>query len=103
MKYDKLVRDKIPQLIADDGKTAIFRIASKSELREYLEKKLHEEVAEYCESNGLDELADVYEVLAALAKLEGSSLFGLNEKANHKRLISGAFDNNIILLEVGDG
>lgn len=60
-------------------------------------------MAEYCESKGMDELADIYEVLAALAKLEGSSLFGLDEKANHKRLISGGFDNNIILLEAEDG
>lgn len=102
MKYDKLVRDKIPQIISDQGKKAIFRVASKSETQEYLEKKLREELDEYLESRDIGELVDIYEVLIALADAQGISWFSLNERVNRKRVEAGAFDNRIILLEVLD-
>lgn len=102
MKYDKLVRDNIPKKIADSGKKAIFRAASESELKVYLRNKLTEEVAEYLESEKIDELVDIYEVLAALAGLHGRSLDQLDALATDKRFASGGFRNRIILLEVED-
>lgn len=100
MKYDKLVRDNIPQIISDQGKNAKFRVALKSEMPEYLEKKLKEEVSEYLESKDISELVDIYEVLIALADTHGCSWYVLNERVNRKRIESGAFQDRIILLEV---
>lgn len=102
MKYDKLVRDNIPQKIAEGGKKALFRVALESEMPEYLEKKLNEEVAEYLESKSLDELVDIYEVIIALAEEHGCTWFSINERVNRKRAESGAFKDGIILLEVED-
>lgn len=102
MNYNKLVRDKIPQQIAEDGANAIFRIASETEYSEYLEQKLTEELSEYRESEDPDELVDIYEVLLALAEKHGWSKTQFDKKATAKRKTSGTFKNRIILLEVED-
>ena len=75
--YDKLVRDEIPQIIEGQGKKAVTRILNDNEYREYLEKKLDEEVAEFHESKEVEELADILEVLIALAQSKGFGFFDL--------------------------
>lgn len=66
MQYNKLVRDKIPEIIASSGKTVTYRKLNDAEYIEALEKKLDEEIAEFHESKSIEELADIYEVLHAL-------------------------------------
>lgn len=61
--YNKLVRDKIPEIIKADGKECKTHILSKDEYIAALETKLNEEVAEYQEDKNLEEMADVLEVL----------------------------------------
>lgn len=99
MKYDKLVRDKIPAIIEKDGKKAITRTLNDDEYKIYLEKKLDEEVAEFHESKSIDELADILEVIYALSEVhEGISnmLAVWDEKAKNR----GGFSKRILLLEV---
>ncbi len=73
--YDKLVRDNIPDIIRRGGGECSTRTASGSELERYLRKKLQEEVSEYLSAEGMSEraqeLADILEVVHALATLEG--------------------------------
>ena len=65
--YNKLVRDKIPEIIAgDNGKTCVTRIMEDDEYLETLNKKLQEELKEYLESGEVEELADLEEVLRAI-------------------------------------
>lgn len=100
MKYDKLVRDKIPEIIESTGKKAIYRILDEAEYKEYLEKKLDEEVAEFHESKSVEELVDILEVVIALAQIRGLSfgdLCDINLKKFHKR---GSFSERICLIEV---
>ena len=80
--YNKLVRDKIPEIIEDDGKTCKTRILSDEEYIASLETKLSEEVAEYQEDKNLEEMADVLEVLQAICIARGYSLEELEELAN---------------------
>ena len=61
--YNKLVRDKIPEIIEIAGKRAEIRIADDSEYANLLKQKLLEEVDEYMQSNNPDELADIIEVV----------------------------------------
>lgn len=67
--YNKLVRDKIPEILDKKGVKYEKRIASKSEYKVALSKKLIEEVSEFQEENSVEELADVVEVIRALKKL----------------------------------
>jgi predicted house-cleaning noncanonical NTP pyrophosphatase (MazG superfamily) len=69
---EKLVRDRIPEIIAADrGETPAFRIASPGEYPGLLAEKLREEVGEYLESRRPEELADILEVVRALARAAG--------------------------------
>ncbi|GIM28842.1 phosphoribosyl-ATP pyrophosphohydrolase [Clostridium polyendosporum] len=95
--YNKLVRDKIPQIIKESGKEFEVRIASSEEKKQLLEKKLLEEVNEYVEDKNLLELADVMEVLFGLADSLGYSeeeLIAMREKRRAER---GGFKEGIVL------
>ena len=98
--YNKLVRDKIPQIIEADGKSCEIRIAGKEELIELLEAKLMEEAAEFSEAKNLEELADLMEVVFGLAKALGYSEEELLMKREAKREQRGGFEEGIVLLRV---
>lgn len=103
MKYNKLVRDKIPEIIADSGQKATFRVLTQSEYIEYLEKKLDEEVAEFHESKDIEELVDIWEVILAMASVKGTSAGCLSDKRQAKYLKNGGFGKRILLLDIEDG
>jgi predicted house-cleaning noncanonical NTP pyrophosphatase (MazG superfamily) len=100
--YNKLVRDKIPEIIEASGKKFETRVASKEEHAEFLEKKLHEEVNEFIEDKNLDELADIMEVVFGLARNLGYSEEDLNRKRDEKKEERGGFEEGIVLEKVLD-
>ncbi|MBE6977099.1 MAG: phosphoribosyl-ATP pyrophosphohydrolase [Ruminococcaceae bacterium] len=96
--YDKLVRDKIPEIIADAGGKADFRVLTHEEYAVYLEAKLDEEVNEFHRDKTAEELADVLEVVYALAAEQGVSseeLMGIYQKKHQAR---GGFEKRLLLL-----
>lgn len=105
-KYNKLVRDKIPEIILDQGKELSYRTLSEAEFKEYLEKKLDEEVAELHDAvehhpnKILEELADIEEVLYALAETHRHTVFDLGRMRRRKLREKGGFINRICLIEV---
>lgn len=96
-KYDKLVRDKIPEIIKADGKECDYIIADKKYHYELLEKKLQEEVGEFLEDKNLEELADVMEVLFGLADSLGYSEDDLVNMRLKKKDERGGFKEGIVL------
>ena len=72
-EYHKLVRDKIPEMIREQGETPVFRILEQEEYLKELDRKLDEEIREYQEDKSLEELADVFEVMLAICKDRGYS------------------------------
>ncbi|GAA2418935.1 nucleoside triphosphate pyrophosphohydrolase [Nonomuraea africana] len=104
--YGKLVRDRIPEIIEAEGRTAIVRVLAESELVPALIDKLVEEAEELREAepeDHLGELADIYEVLAALAGTLGFSYEQVLESARHKRGKRGGFSRRLWLDEVTSG
>ena len=100
MKYKKLVRDRIPEIIKNNGEEPITRILTDDEYKLELEKKLLEEYNEVIESSGKDrieELADMLEVISALANVEGESIDAVIEVAKQKTLKRGGFKDKIYL------
>ena len=99
--FNKLVRDNIPNKIESNGEVAITRILSDVEYRTELYKKLFEESHEVINSQGdedtLEELADVLEVLKAIAELNNKKIDDVIEKANQKRLKCGGFEKRFFL------
>ncbi|SFC51237.1 nucleoside triphosphate pyrophosphohydrolase [Clostridium uliginosum] len=98
--YDKLVRDKIPDIIKADGKQCEIEIAPKEERYKLLEVKLNEEVNEFLEDKNLEELADVMEVLFGLADALGYSEEELLKVRDKKREERGGFKEGIVLKSV---
>ncbi|MPQ31236.1 phosphoribosyl-ATP pyrophosphohydrolase [Clostridium estertheticum] len=98
--YNKLVRDKIPEIIKASGKNFDIHYAKKEETLPLLERKLNEEVSEYLEAKNLEELADVMEVLFGLANALGYSEEDLINKRNEKKEERGGFEKGIVLEKV---
>lgn len=98
--YNKLVRDKIPEIIEADGKQCGVTIVSKEELLPLLEEKLKEEVNEFLEDKNLEELADIMEVIFGLAENLGYSEEELLRKREEKKSERGGFKDGVFLKSV---
>jgi len=93
--YNKLVRDKIPQILDNKGITYERRIASPEEYKIELIKKLDEELKEFSEAGDVEELADLLEVIEAVKKLpEYENVEMLRQKKLEEK---GGFNDRIIL------
>ena len=93
--YNKLVRDKIPEIIKGDGKICKTRILSDEEYIAALEAKLNEEVAEYQADKSIEEMADILEVLFAVCEARGHSVEELLQVKESKREKRGGFKDKI--------
>ncbi len=100
MKYNKLVRDKIDSIIKGDNKIPLTRIADNKEFFIKLKEKLREEVNEFQQSSEVEELADILEVVYALANHQGISIEELNQIRIKKAEQRGLFTRRLILEEV---
>ena len=98
--YNKLVRDKIPEIIEASGKTCETEILLDEEYLQMLDKKLDEELAEYHRDQNIEELADLLEVLYAVAKARGYSIEELDHVRVEKQKARGGFDKKILLKSV---
>lgn len=95
--FNKLVRDKIPEIITANGQTPAIRILDKNEYRVELHKKLQEEVSEYLESVNAEELADILEVVYALGARLGVTSQELERLRLEKAQKRGGFEKRIFL------
>ncbi len=100
MEYNKLVRDKIPEVIKADGKIPVTHVASSLEYRDKLRAKLLEEVNEFLKSDSIDEFIDVIEVIEAIREYKTLSVEQVNRMRNEKIKEKGAFKEKIILERV---
>ena len=98
--FNKLVRDKIPEIIKNNNEEAITRILNDEEYKDALEKKLLEEYNEVLNAEGddyLEELADMLEVIDALASTKNKSLEDIIKIKEEKTNKRGGFKNKIFL------
>ena len=98
VEYNKLIRDKIPEIIASKGGNAEIRVLSDEEYPSYLEAKLDEEVGEYHRDKTAEELADILEVVYALAESNGISKDELLRIYQKKHEARGGFSKKLLLL-----
>ncbi|MEF9992716.1 MAG: nucleoside triphosphate pyrophosphohydrolase [Romboutsia sp.] len=98
--YDKLVRDRIPEIIEASGKRCEIEVVSDEVTLEYLYKKLGEEVSELLEDKNLEEIADCLEVLFGIACKMGYSEEDVLKKRDDKNFKNGGFKEGIILKSV---
>jgi len=104
--YNKLVRDKIPQIIEAAGKTFTTRTLSDEEYRHELRKKAFEELEEYMnakdDATAVEELADLLEIIHSLAECHGATIEQVEAIRAEKAEKRGGFQEKIFLIEVHD-
>ena len=98
--YNKLVRDRIPEIIETDGNICVTEVLPDDRYLQMLDAKLDEELAEYQESKSLEELADLLEVMRAVVKARGWTWEQLEQVRQEKADKRGGFEQKILLKEV---
>lgn len=96
-EYNKLIRDKIPEIITSSGKQCIVEVMSEEEYLETLDCKLEEELAEYQADKSLEELADMLEVMYAVVRARGYSIDDLERVRKQKAEKRGSFEKRLRL------
>jgi predicted house-cleaning noncanonical NTP pyrophosphatase (MazG superfamily) len=100
IKYSKLVRDKIPEIIEKNNKHCEFIILDSEEYFNHLNKKLLEEVNEYLESKDIEEIADILEVIYSILKHKNIDKEEIEKIRVKKKNERGSFDKRIMLKRV---
>lgn len=100
MQYNKLVRDRIPEIIEAGGKTCTCEILSDEDYLRMVDAKLDEELAEYHKDQNIEELADLLEVIYAAVKARGYTMEQLETVRAEKAAKRGAFEKKLLLKEV---
>lgn len=95
--YNKLIRDKIPDIIEKSGKKCVVEVMEEDEYICKLDEKLNEECAEYQKDKNVEELADILEVVYAIAAAKGISEERLNAIRSDKADSRGAFKKRLLL------
>ena len=98
--YNKLVRDRIPEIIQSTGKSCVTEILSDEDYLRMIDAKLDEELAEYHKDQNIEELADLMEVIYAAAIARGYTLEQLEQVRAEKAAKRGGFAQKILLKEV---
>lgn len=98
--YQKLVRDRIPEILERRGKRCVCETLSADRYTAMLDQKLNEELAAYQNSKSLTELADLLEVMGAVVKARGYTWEDLTATRKKRRAEYGGFDKRVFLKEV---
>jgi predicted house-cleaning noncanonical NTP pyrophosphatase (MazG superfamily) len=97
--FNKLVRDKIPEIIEANGESAEIEILDDQRFLQQLHEKLFEEANEFVEEDSVEDLADLMEVIYAIARLRGIDLEEVEKIRKEKAQKRGAFEKKIFLKE----
>ena len=97
--YNKLVRDRIPEIIEASGAECKTEILSDEKYLEMIDAKLDEELAEYHKDQNIEELADLLEVIHAAAIARGYTIEELEAVRTAKAEKRGGFQNKLLLIE----
>lgn len=99
IKYNKLVRDNIPEIIIENGQIPHTKVLTEEEYKCALEEKLKEEVNEYISDQSIEELADILEVLDAIVQFNKFSWKDILDKKDMKKKQRGGFRKKIFLID----
>ena len=102
IQYNKLVRDRIPEIIESSGKSCTTEVLSTEEYLRMIDAKLDEELAEYHKDQNIEELADLLEVIRAAATARGYTIEDLERVRAEKAVKRGGFEKRILLKTVVD-
>lgn len=100
IRYNKLVRDRIPEIIESEGSECNVRVLDNAEFSRELDYKLAEELSEYQESKDLEELVDIVELIRAIVARNGVSWEDFEQMRASKCESRGGFSKMLFLESV---
>jgi len=103
IQYDKLVRDRIPEILESAGIAHQVRVLDETQYAQKLDEKLGEEFAEYQESGSVEELVDIVEIARAIADRQGINWEQFNVLMDAKRAKRGGFAQRLLLVSAEEG
>lgn len=95
--YNKLVRDNIPEIMINNGAKPVTRVLDDNEYYYELKKKLLEETKEFLESDNIEEIADIEEVVLAILKYKNRTFEEVEKIRQNKANKRGAFEKKLYL------
>jgi len=98
VRYEKLVRDRIPEIIENEGFTPETRVLDDAEYLSELNRKLCEETEEYLKSESMEEIADILEVVDAICAAKSFSMEDVLRIKEEKRAVRGGFEKKLFLI-----
>lgn len=99
-KYNKLVRDKIPQNIQVLGKKCNYYVLEEEKYKKELDKKLLEESNEFIVDHSIEEMADLIEVIESIKKSHNLENEEIEKVRLEKKAKKGGFEEKLYLVEV---
>ncbi|WKY45815.1 nucleoside triphosphate pyrophosphohydrolase [Eubacteriaceae bacterium ES2] len=103
VEYNKLVRDKIPQIIKESGRTCEYKILGDSEIKDALKDKLIEKAQIFSNKPSEDELSDIYELLNAIVETYDYEPLHIDYLKLQNKENKGTYSNRVYLISVDDG
>jgi predicted house-cleaning noncanonical NTP pyrophosphatase (MazG superfamily) len=103
VEYNKLVRDKIPQIIKDSGRTCEYKVLGDSEIKDALKEKLIEKAQIFSNKPSEDELSDIYELLNAIVETYDYEPLHIDYLKLQNKENKGTYSNRVYLISVDDG
>ncbi len=101
--YNKLVRDKIPQIIKDSGRTCDFKVLDNLEMKEALKEKLIEKAQVFSDKPSEDELSDIYELLDTIVESYDFEPLHIDYLKLRNKENKGSYSSRTYLISVDDG
>ena len=101
-EYNKLIRDKIPEIIEKNGVKSKTKSLTDEEYKEELLKKIVEEAKEVMETNGnikdlIKEIGDIIEVTNYVIETFGLDKKEIEKLRNERKESRGGFDKKLFL------
>lgn len=97
IEHKKIVRDKIPEIIINDGRYCEILIQKNRDMKMEILKKLKEEIAEFEKEPSINEMADIYEVLEKMCKIYGYEENEIKSVKDEKKHVNGGFEKEYYL------
>ncbi|MBC3888881.1 hypothetical protein GH810_11205 [Acetobacterium paludosum] len=101
--YNKLVRDKIPEIIKNSGRACEYKILGKSEVRDALKEKLLEKAQVFMNKPSEDELSDIYELLDTIVEAFEYEPLHIDYLKIQNKENKGSYSEKVFLISVDDG
>jgi len=103
VEYNKLVRDKIPEIIRESGRTCEFKILGQSEIKDALKEKLIEKADVFSNRPSEDEISDIYELLDTIVEVYDFEPLHIDYLKLQNKESKGSYSEKVFLISVDDG